>query len=237
MDLPHVDFGAGMPDIPEAAGGIGPGSVGPVPGPAASPRGAAPIGLASGEGPSSSHSQIPGAGLDPDKPWVLVRHHAWQGEQALYGLRAAGFPSHWPRYYHRERRKDTQNRPIFQPYLFAQCDPARDPWGLIREVGGVQHIVGVKTRGTPWPVRPQVVLDLIRAAGGIDGIIDLFPVAAARPALRPGTPMLVREGHHLAGRIVRFKRPEAGERLRALAEVMGVQAEILLREDQVEALS
>jgi transcriptional antiterminator RfaH len=196
---------------------------------AAPSGGAAPDPAPERTGPASF------AFADLMKPWICVRHRAGLAPRAKLDIRRLGHDVFWPRYIHRERRRDDILKPLFPGYLFARCDPRREPWGGIRDAEGVIGVVGVKETGRPIPVPAALVQDMIDAAGSIDGAIDLFPEPfALRLAPRAGTPGRLAGSHPMAGLAARFDKVQAKDRFSVLADLMGVEVTVFVAPDQFE---
>jgi transcriptional antiterminator RfaH len=133
----------------------------------------------------------------------------------------------------RHRKRITVTRALFPGYLFAQFDPARDPWASIDYVPGVVRVVRIGD--TPSHVPAELVAQLQAAESANH---DERIVRAVKP-LKRGDPVRVVDGP-FADSIALFVKTtsllDGPARIVALLDLLGRKVRIELDADQVARL-
>lgn len=166
--------------------------------------------------------------------WLCVQHHSGFGPQVRFGLRAAGFEVHWPRFVDRIPRKDDVLRPLFPGYMFAGFEPGQR-WNEILQVARVVGLVGMREFGRPTSVPQRIVERLISRAGAIDLPIDETPEARSlrsRQRIDSGKVRICDGPFEGFEGLLRQDNGEA--RVRVLLEILGAEREVAISRSMVE---
>ena len=153
--------------------------------------------------------------------WYLVYSKAASGEaKARDALLAAGFPAWLPTCIviaMHARKLTFVVKPVFSRYLFAQLDPQRGAFGIVRGLG---DILLVEFDGKPERVPEQVIRELSFAC--VSGAFNIIP-AQAKPSPKDfaqGMEVRTVDGP-FAEFIGKIKRVSHGQRVQVLFDVLG----------------
>src|SRR5262245_14876206 len=88
--------------------------------------------------PNEAPQEIP-------RSWYVIATEPGAEARALLGIEAEGFPAYLPCEWHivtHARRKIPRKYPLIPGYLFARFNAAREDWGRILAVRGVDYVLG-----------------------------------------------------------------------------------------------